>query len=163
MHVCVAQTAYQLIIYQINRTWFFPSWADEIAKPHPDMIIKVSAFTVTQKFYNSCNHFFGEQAIDTHVWRLDDHTCPNELPFVYHIHPHAQSLQKAWQVICSCTFKRVVWVLISHELGNLAWSSTVAALCGCILNSYFQDASMHTACTANVGKHGFSSWCFRKA
>ena len=26
-----------------------PSWADEIAKPCPDMNIKVAAFTVTQK------------------------------------------------------------------------------------------------------------------
>ena len=27
----------------------YPSWADEIAKPRPDMNIKVAAVTVTQK------------------------------------------------------------------------------------------------------------------
>ena len=31
----------------------FPSLADEIAEPRPDMNIKVTAFTVSNKFYNN--------------------------------------------------------------------------------------------------------------
>ena len=31
----------------------FPSWADEIARPRLDMDVKVAAFTVIQKFYNT--------------------------------------------------------------------------------------------------------------
>ena len=35
----------------INKTWF-PFLADEIAEPHPDMNIKVAAFTVSEKSSN---------------------------------------------------------------------------------------------------------------
>ena len=35
--------------YQIIHKPDFPSLADEIAEPHPDMNIKVSAFTVSEK------------------------------------------------------------------------------------------------------------------
>ena len=35
-------------LYQIDRTWF-----DETAVPRPDMNIKVTPFTVTQKLYNT--------------------------------------------------------------------------------------------------------------
>ena len=31
----------------------FPSLADEIAEPHPDMNIKVAAFTVSEKLSNT--------------------------------------------------------------------------------------------------------------
>ena len=34
---------------------YFPSLADEIAKPHPDMNIKVAAFTVSEKSINTLN------------------------------------------------------------------------------------------------------------
>ena len=33
---------------------YFPCLADEIAEPHPDMNIKVAAFTVREKFYYTC-------------------------------------------------------------------------------------------------------------
>ena len=32
---------------------YIPYWVDEIAKPCPDMNIKVVIFAVTQKFYNT--------------------------------------------------------------------------------------------------------------
>ena len=48
MHVCAAQTAYLLFTKPD-----FPSLADEIAKPHPDMNIKVAAFTVSEKSSNT--------------------------------------------------------------------------------------------------------------
>ena len=50
-HVCAAQTTCLLLTKQIESG--FPSWADEIAEPCPDMNIKVTAFTVTQKLYNT--------------------------------------------------------------------------------------------------------------
>ena len=34
----------------------FPSLADEIAEPHPDMHIKVAAFTVSEKSSNITHH-----------------------------------------------------------------------------------------------------------
>ena len=46
-HACAAQKAYQLLIEPD-----FPSVADEIADPHPDMNIKVAAFTVSEKSIN---------------------------------------------------------------------------------------------------------------
>ena len=46
-HVCAVQIAYQIIDKPD-----FPSLADEIAKPHPDIIIKVAAFTVSKKSSN---------------------------------------------------------------------------------------------------------------
>ena len=36
-------------LYQIINRSDFPSLADEIAEPHPDMSIKVAAFTVSEK------------------------------------------------------------------------------------------------------------------
>ena len=44
MHVCAAQKAL-LTLHQIINKPDFPSLADEIAQPHPDMNIKVAAFT----------------------------------------------------------------------------------------------------------------------
>ena len=42
-----------LTLYQIiNKTWF-PLLADEIAKPRPDMNVKVAAFTVIEKSSNT--------------------------------------------------------------------------------------------------------------
>ena len=52
MHICAAQKAYKLFSkLQIKPD--FPSLADEIAKPHPDMNIKVAAFTVSKKSSNT--------------------------------------------------------------------------------------------------------------
>ena len=42
-HVCL------LIVYQIINKTQFPSLADEIAEPRPEMNIKVAAFTVDKK------------------------------------------------------------------------------------------------------------------
>ena len=49
MHACLRGSKSLLTLYQIiNKTWF-PFLADEIAEPHPDMNIKVAAFTVSKK------------------------------------------------------------------------------------------------------------------
>ena len=47
-HVCAAQKA---------KKPDFPSLADEIAEPHPDMNIKVAAFTVSEKSINISIYF----------------------------------------------------------------------------------------------------------
>ena len=47
MHVCAAQK----LIY--SKKTDFPSLADEIAEPHPDMNIKVAALTVREKSSNT--------------------------------------------------------------------------------------------------------------
>ena len=46
-HVCAVQKAYQLFTKPD-----FPSLADEIAKTHPDMNIKVAFFTISEKSSN---------------------------------------------------------------------------------------------------------------
>ena len=52
MHVCAAQTSY-LLFTKLYIKPDFPSLADEIAEPHPDMNIKVAAFTVSEKSSNT--------------------------------------------------------------------------------------------------------------
>ena len=47
-HVCADQTTYLFLIEPD-----FPSIADEIAEPRPDMNIKVAAFTVSKKSINT--------------------------------------------------------------------------------------------------------------
>ena len=47
-HVCAAQKAY-LLFTKLKIKPDFPSLADEIAEPRPDMNIKVAAFTVSEK------------------------------------------------------------------------------------------------------------------
>ena len=42
-----------LTLYQIINKPDFPSLADEITEPHPDMNIKVAAFTVSEKSSNT--------------------------------------------------------------------------------------------------------------
>ena len=55
MHICAAQKAYLLFIKLLIKP-DFPSLADEIAGPHPDMNTKVAAFTVSEKSSNNdCN------------------------------------------------------------------------------------------------------------
>ena len=51
-HVCAAQKAY-LLFAKLYIEPDFPSLADEIAEPHPDMNIKVAAFTESEKSRNS--------------------------------------------------------------------------------------------------------------
>ena len=51
MHVCLCHPKSLLTLYQIKPD--FPSLADEIAEPRPDMNIKVAAFTVSEKFINT--------------------------------------------------------------------------------------------------------------
>ena len=53
MHVCAAQKAY-LLFTKLKIEPDFPSLADEIAEPGPDMSIKVVAFTVSEKYINTC-------------------------------------------------------------------------------------------------------------
>ena len=52
IHVCAAQKAYLLLIKLYIKP-DCPSLADEIAEPHPDMNIKVAAFTVSEKSSNT--------------------------------------------------------------------------------------------------------------
>ena len=47
-HVCAAQKAYLLFTKLLIKP-DFPSLADEIAEPRPDINIKVAAFTVSEK------------------------------------------------------------------------------------------------------------------
>ena len=47
-HVCAAQKADQLVT-KLYLKPDFPSSADELAEPRPDMNIKVAAFTVSEK------------------------------------------------------------------------------------------------------------------
>ena len=51
-HVCAAQKTYELVTKLLIKP-DFPSLADEIAEPHPDMNIKVAAFTVSEKSSNT--------------------------------------------------------------------------------------------------------------
>ena len=51
-HICAAQRAYLLFTKLLIKP-DFPSLADEIAEPHPDMNIKVAAFTESEKSYNT--------------------------------------------------------------------------------------------------------------
>ena len=52
MHARLRGSKSLLTLYQIIDKPDFPSIADEIAEPHPDMNIKVAAFTVSQKSSN---------------------------------------------------------------------------------------------------------------
>ena len=53
-HVSAAQTTYLLFHQIINRTCSdFLCSADEIAEPRPEMIVKVAAFTVSEKNINT--------------------------------------------------------------------------------------------------------------
>ena len=56
-HVCAAKKAYQLLYKIINKKkkTAFPSLADEIAEPRPDMNIKVAALSVSEKSSNNTN------------------------------------------------------------------------------------------------------------
>ena len=49
MHACLRGLKSLLTLNQIINKPDFPSLADEIAEPHPDMNIKIAAFTVCEK------------------------------------------------------------------------------------------------------------------
>ena len=51
-HVCAVQTTC-LFFTKLLMEPDFPSLADEIAKPRPDLNIKVTAFTVSEKSINT--------------------------------------------------------------------------------------------------------------
>ena len=53
MHARLRGSKSLLTLYQIIIKPDFPSLADEIAEPHPDMNIKVAAFTVSEKSSNT--------------------------------------------------------------------------------------------------------------
>ena len=53
MHAHLRGSKSLLTLYQIINKPDFPSIADGIAEPHPDMNIKVAAFTVSEKSSNT--------------------------------------------------------------------------------------------------------------
>ena len=56
MHARLRGSNSLFTLYQIINKPDFPSLADKIAEPHPDMNIKVAAFTASEKSSNSnCN------------------------------------------------------------------------------------------------------------
>ena len=55
-HVCEAKKAYYLFS-KLKIEPDFPSLADEIAEPRPNMNIKVAAFTVSEKYNNITYNF----------------------------------------------------------------------------------------------------------
>ena len=52
MHARLRGSKSLLTLYQIINKPDFPSLADEIAEPHPDMNIKVAAFTGSEQLSN---------------------------------------------------------------------------------------------------------------
>ena len=58
MHARLRSSKSLLTLYLIINKTYFPSLADEIAEPQPDMNIKVAAFTVSEKSSNTCNISF---------------------------------------------------------------------------------------------------------
>ena len=56
MHARLRGSKSLLTLYKIINKPDFPSLADEIAEPHPDMNIKVAAFTVSEKSSNTCRY-----------------------------------------------------------------------------------------------------------
>ena len=53
MHARLRVQKSLLSLYQIINKTDFPSLADEITEPCPDMNIKVAAFTVSEKSFNT--------------------------------------------------------------------------------------------------------------
>ena len=61
MHACLRGSQSLFTIYQITCIHDFPSLADGIAEPHPNMNIKVAAFTVSEKYiwvHNVCHYAY---------------------------------------------------------------------------------------------------------
>ena len=53
MHARLRGSKSLLTLYQIINKPDYPSLADEIAQPHPDINVKVAAFTVSEKSSNT--------------------------------------------------------------------------------------------------------------
>ena len=69
-HVCAAKNAYKLFT-KLYLKPDFPSLADGIAKPRPDMNIKVAAFTVSEKSISTIIDFDeGDMRIYLHEKRF---------------------------------------------------------------------------------------------
>ena len=63
MHARLRGSKSLFTFYQIINKPDFPSEADEIAVPHPDMNIKVAAFTVSEKSSNTITIFSDKHPI----------------------------------------------------------------------------------------------------
>ena len=77
MHVCAAQKPY-LIFTKLYIEPDFPSLVDEKAEPHPDMNIKVAAFTVSEKSSNIYVIFsidFAEERYDCYPDAIVGYSC----------------------------------------------------------------------------------------
>ena len=61
MHARLRGSKNLLTLYQITKKTDFPSLADGIAEPHPDMNIKVAAFTVSEKSSNTYDNFISKK------------------------------------------------------------------------------------------------------
>ena len=59
MHARLRGSKSLFTLYQIINKPDFPSLADEIAEPHPDMNIKVAAFTVSEMSSNNITYLDG--------------------------------------------------------------------------------------------------------
>ena len=57
MCVCMVKKTYKFFT-KVYKESDFPCLADEIAKPRPDMNIKVTAFTESKKFYYISKTFY---------------------------------------------------------------------------------------------------------
>ena len=60
-----------LTLNQIINKPDFPSLADEIAEPHPDMNIKVAAFTVNEKSSNTVYKYFGTLSVNGKCYYIE--------------------------------------------------------------------------------------------
>ena len=63
MHARLRGSKSLLILYQNIKKPDFPSLADEIAEPHPDMNTKVAVFTVSEKSSNTVLEFATNHSI----------------------------------------------------------------------------------------------------
>ena len=70
MHARLSGTKSWLTLYQIINKPGFPSLADEIAEPRPDMNIKVAAFTVSEKSSNTANMKDWNCSISVYLYHL---------------------------------------------------------------------------------------------
>ena len=61
-----------------------PSLADEIAEPHPDMNIKVAAFTVSEKLGNTALESYNGLRITLPRWRIKCLQNNNNGGYMYH-------------------------------------------------------------------------------
>ena len=75
MHARLRCSKSLLTLYQIKKKPDFPSLADEIAEPRPDMNIKVAAFTVSEKSNYTSKPSQGEVAPRLKSLWVQDFRC----------------------------------------------------------------------------------------